>query len=146
MKRHPLHRRTRQLIAALAKKLGRDVPWADLFAEIAELDEAVRKCFEPAELDAIAILDEGVEVGGTRYYALTLNAEDWFEEWCNQFPNAPEMQVAGFLYASAHSMEPETLLRTWRDKFQLAVKVWLWRARCGRIGTECRSSTRFAGG
>ena len=131
MKHLPLHQRTRIVLDGLAKKLGRPVPWAECFAEIAELDEAVRKTFEPAELDQIAILDEGVEVGGTRYYAMTLNAEDWFEEWCRAWPDAPEMQVAGWLYAAAHSMEPEALLRSWNDKFQLAVKVWLWRARCG---------------
>ena len=130
MKHLPLHRRTLGVLDGMSKALG-PIPWAACFAEIAALDEAVRKTFEPAELDQIAILDEGVEVGGTRYYALTLNAEDWFEEWCRCFPDAPEMQLAGFLYASAHSMEPETLLRTWSDKFQLAVKVWLWRARCG---------------
>ena len=150
MKKHPLHRRTRNILSSLAKELGTDVPWADCFAEIAALDEAVRKTFEPAELDQIAILDEGIEIGavedtgrrwwqfwkprsrkGTRFYALTLNAEDWFEEWCRCWPDAPVMQVTGWLYASAHSMEPEALLRTWNDKFQLAAVVWLWRCRCG---------------
>lgn len=131
MKRLPLHRRTRQILSELSQKFGTEIPWADLFAEIAELDESVRKCFEPAELDALAILDAPVEVGGTKFYALTLNAEDWFEEWCRVFPDAPEMQMAGFLYASAHSMEPEALLRTWNDKFKLAEEVWAWRAKCG---------------
>ncbi len=131
MKHLPLHRQTRAALDGMSKKFGLPIPWAECFAEIAAYDEAIRKTFEPAELDQIAILDEGIEVGGTRYYALTLNAQDWFEEWCRAWPDAPEMQLAGFLYASAHSMEPETLLRTWKDKFKLAVKVWLWRARCG---------------
>lgn len=131
MKRLPLHRRTRTILASLSREFGTDIPWAECFAEIAELDEAVRKCFEPAELDQLAILDEGVEVGGTRYYALTLNAEDWFEEWCRKFPDAPEMQVAGWLFAAAHSMEPEVLSREWNDKCKLAERVWMWRAQCG---------------
>lgn len=131
MKHLPLHRETLAKLDGMSKQFGRPIPWRECFAEIAALDEAVRKTFEPAELDAIAILDEGIEVGGTRYYALTLNAEDWFEEWCRCWPDAPEMQVAGWLYAAAHSMQPEALLRTWNDKFQLAVKVWWWRARCG---------------
>jgi hypothetical protein len=131
MKRHPLHRRTRGILASVSKELSSEIPWAECFPEIVELDEAVRKCFEPAELDQIAILDEGVEVGGTRYYSLTLNAQDWFEEWCRCWPDAPEMQLAGWLYAAAHSMEPDALLRTWNDKFKLAAHVWLWRCRCG---------------
>lgn len=131
MKRLPLHRRTRQILKELSQKYGTEIPWAELFAEIAELNEAVRKCFEPAELDELAILDAPVEVGGTKFYALTLNAEDWFEAWCKHFPDAPEMQMAGFLYASAHSMEPEALMRTWQDKFKLAEHVWAWRAKCG---------------
>jgi hypothetical protein len=150
MKRLPLHRRTRVILASLEKELGTDVPWADCFAEIAELDEAVRKCFEPAALDALAILDEPVEVGavadtgkrwwqfwrakrkrGTKFWALTLNAEDWFEWFCEQFPDAQEMQTAAWLYASAHSMEPESLPRMGGNKWLLAWRVWLWRCRCG---------------
>lgn len=131
MKHLPLHRRTRGILASVSKELSSEIPWAECFPEIAELDEAVRKCFEPAELDAIAILDEGVEVGGTRYWSLTLNAQDWFERWCELWPDAPEMQIAGWLYAAAHSMQPEALLRMWNDKFKLAAHVWLWRCRCG---------------
>lgn len=150
MKHLPLHRRTKHIISALAKRLESECPWCECFAEIAALDEAVRKTFEPAEIDQIAIMDEGILVGavedtgrkwwqfwkpkklkGTRFHPLTLNAEDWFEEWCRCWPNQPEMQLTGFLYASAHSMEPEALLRTWNDKYALAREVWWWRCRCG---------------
>ena len=150
MRHLPLHRRTKQVLAELAKAYGTEVPWSDCHAEICELDELVRRTLEPAEIDQLAILDEGVEVGavedtgrrwwqfwkprkrrGTRFYALTLNAEDWFEEWCRSFPDAPEMQLAGWLYASAHSMQPEKLMREWNNKYHLAWHVWLWRCRCG---------------
>jgi len=131
MKSFPLHRRTRSILSQVSAELGTEIPWADCFAEISGLDEAVRKCFEPAELDCIEMLDQPVVVGGTKFWALTLNASDWFEEWCRKFPESPEMQIAGWLYASAHSMDPDALLRTWNDKYKLAWHVWLWRARCG---------------
>lgn len=143
MKRLPLHRRTRQIIAGLAKELGTEIPWQECFAEIGDLDDAVRKTFAPAELDALAILDEPVVVGGTKFYALTLNAEDWFEEWCKRFPDAPEMQMTGLLYASAHSMDPEALLRTWTNKGWLAARVWLWRCRCGIKRGQVEPLTRL---
>lgn len=150
MKRLPLHRRTRQILDGLSKELHSDIPWADCFAEIAELDEAVRKCFEPSSLEALAILDEPVEVGavedtgkrwwqfwrprkrkGTKFWALTLNAEDWFEWFCGEFPDAEEMQRAAWLYASAHSMEPESLPRMGGNKWLVAWRVWRWRCGCG---------------
>lgn len=128
---YPLHRQTRQIISQVEETLGSKIPWVECFELIADLDVKVRRCFEPAEIDKISILDHPVKAGNTEFYALTLAAQDWFEEFCRCFPEAPTMHEAGWLYASAHSMQSDVLCREWSDLQKLGMEVFKWRASCG---------------
>lgn len=130
-RRYPLHRRTRQILASIEKEFGAPVPVIDCFEYIADIDEKVRRCFEPAEVERIEILDQPVRCGKMDFYALSMLAEEWYEEFCRCFPDAPKMQEAGYLYASAHSMNSDVLKKAWPDKQKLAIEVFSWRSECG---------------
>lgn len=130
-RRYPLHRRTRQILASLEKEHGAPLPWLDCFELVAEIDEKVRRCFEPAEIDRIAILDQAIRCGNVDFYALSHMALDWYDEFCRSFPNAPAMHEAAYLYASAHSMKPEVLNRAWPEKEKIAWEVFSFRSSCG---------------
>lgn len=130
-RRYPLHRRTLAILASLEKELGVSIPALECFCHIADLDEKVRRCFEPAEIEHIEILDQPIRAGNCDFYALSMEAVDWYEEFLRSFPNAPKMHEAGWLYASAHSMKPDVLAKAWPEKEKLGWEVFRWRSTCG---------------
>lgn len=129
--RYPLHRRTRQILRSLEKDYGDPLPILDCFELVADLEEKVRRCFEPAEIEHIEILDQPVHAGNSDFYALSYMASDFYDEFCRCFPGAPKMHEAAWLYASAHSMRPDVLERAWPDKEKLAWEIFRWVANSG---------------
>lgn len=130
-RRYPLHRRTRHILASVEKEFGFPVPILDAFVLVSDLDEKVRRTFEPAEIERIEMLDSPVHAGNCDFYALSLFAEEWWEEFCEAFPGSPTMHEAAWLYASAHSMRADVLKKSYADKADVAMEVFKWRAGCG---------------
>lgn len=130
-KRYPLHRRTRQILRSLEKDYGDPLPLLDCFELVADLEEKVRRCFEPAEIEHVEMLDQPVHAGNGDFYALSYMAVNFYDEFCRCFPDAPKMHEAAWLYASAHSMRPDVLERAWPDKEKLAWEIFRWVANSG---------------